>query len=216
MRGFIWMGFLVFFVFCLYFWSQFLIGAPTAREAFYPWLAITLVVASFFILFSIAAFPKIRIDKDSIVLKSGFTRTFFALDEVKIEAGGWVLRLGGWTMGDWCVPFRRKECIDTLEKVVGLYVPKAPRKVSPRFLLYFLPVPILFLFKQFLKYLGVTLNPTVSALLWGVVATFSLAMTTYKSPVEIRIGKLNKAGSSLLFGLFCGIIIFVFMMLATS
>lgn len=101
-------------------------------------------------------------------------------------------------------------------KIVGLYPPKAPRKVSPRFYLYLLPVPILGLFERFMKHLGFMLNPTVWALLWGVVATFSLAMTIYKSPVKIKIGKLNKANSSLLFGLFLGIIIFLFMMLTTS
>lgn len=210
----IWPVFLAGFVFCLYGWFLYLTGAISS--ALYQLLALTLIVAPLFILFSLAAFPKIEIEKDTIILKYGFMRMLFFPDEVQIKAEGWVLRLGGWMMGGWYVPFRREECIEALEKIVGLYPPKAPRKFSPWFYLYLLPVPILYLFQRFLKHLSFILNPTIWALLWGVVVTFSLTMAIYNSPVKIKIRRLDKANSSLLFGLFSGITIFLFMMLTTS
>lgn len=209
----IWPVFLAGFVFCLYGCFLYLTGA--INNALYPLLALMLMVVPLFILSSLAAFPKIKIENDVIILKYGFMRMLFFPDEVQIKADGWVLRLGGWMIGGWYVPFRREECITALEKIVGLYPQKTPRKFSPRFYLYFLPIPILYMFQVLLEQ-SFMLDPTIWALLWGVVVTFSLAMTIYNSPLKIKIWKLNKANSSLLFGLFLGITAFLFMMLTTS
>jgi len=210
----IWPVFLAGFVFCLYGWFLYLTG--TVSIALYQLLALTLIVVPLFILSSLAAFPKIKIENDAIILKYGFIRMLFFPDEVQIKAEGWVLRLGDWMVGGWYVPFRREECIAALEKIVGLYPRKASRKFSQWFYLYFLPVPILYILQRFLKHLSFMLNPTIWALLWGVVVTFSLTMTIYNSPLKIKIWRLNKANSSLLFGLFLGITSFLFMMLTTS
>jgi hypothetical protein len=210
----IWPVFLAGFVFCLYGWFLCLIGAISS--VLYQLLALTLMVVPLFIFCSLAAFPKIEIENDIVILKYGFMRMLFFPDEVQIKAEGWVLRLGDWMMGGWYVPFRREECIEALEKIAGLYPSKVPRKFSPWFYLYFLPVPILYVFQRFLKHLSFMLNPTIWALLWGVVVTFSLTMMIYNSPLQIKIWRLNKFNSSLLFGLFLGITIFLFMMLTTS
>jgi hypothetical protein len=210
----IWPVFLAGFVFCLYGWFLYLSEATSI--ALYQLLALMLIVVPLFILSSLAAFPKIEIENDAVILKYGFMRMLFFPDEVQIKAEGWVLRLGGWMIGGWYVPIRREECIAALEKIVGLYPRKAPRKFSPWFYLYFLPVPILYMLQVFLKHLSFTLDPTIWALLWGVVVTFSLTMTIYNSPLKIKIWRLNKANSSLLFGLLLGITSFLFMMLTTS
>lgn len=105
----IWAMFLAGFVFCLYGWFLYLSGS--LGGALYQLLALTLVVAPLFILFSLAAFPKIEIDRDGVVLKYGFMRMLFAPNEVQIKAEGWILRLGGWMMRGWYVPFKREECV---------------------------------------------------------------------------------------------------------
>jgi hypothetical protein len=210
----IWPVFLAGFIFCLYGCFLYLTGA--INNALYPLLALMLIVVPLFTLFSLAAFPKIKIENDVVILKYGFMRMLFFPDEVQIKAEGRVLRLGNWMTGGWYVPFRREECIAALEKIAGLYPPKAPRKFSPWFYLYFLPIPILYMLQVLLKQLSFTLNPMIWALLWEVVVTFSLTMTIYNSPLKIKIWGLNKASSSLLFGLFLGITAFLFMMLTTS
>jgi len=174
-----------------------------------------LMVVPLFILSSLAAFPKIKIENDVIILKYGFMRMLFFPDEVQIKAKGRVLRLGNWMIGGWYVPLRREKCIAALEKIVGPYPPKASRKFSPWFYLYFLPVPMLYMLQVFLEQ-SFMLDSAIWALLWGVVVTFSLTMTIYNSPLKIKILGLNKAKSSLLFGLFLGITAFLFMMLTTS
>jgi len=213
---FIWVALLIGLVFCLYGWFLYLIGTAPSSDVLYPLLALSLLVGSLFIYGSLATFPTIEIDRDSIVVKYAFTRFFFSFDDVQIKHGGRVLRLGGWTVGGWYIPFRREECVNALEKAAGLYPPKAPRKVSPTFLLYLLALPILTLTQQFLKSMNILLNPMAWSLIWGITAVFSLTMFMYNAPVEMKIGKLDKAGSSILFGISVGIIIFLFMLLATS
>lgn len=213
---FIWVALLIGFVFCVYGWFLYLIGAAPSSDVLYPLLALSLLVVPLFIYGSLATFPTIEIDRDSIVVKYAFTRFFFSLEEVQIKYGGRVLRLGGWTSGGWYIPFKRKECTDALEKLAGLYPLKAPRKISPTFLLYLLALPILTLIQQFLESMTILLNSVVWSLIWGITAVFSLTMFMYKAPVEMKIGKFGKAGSSILFGISVGIIIFLFVLLARN
>lgn len=155
---FIWVAFLIGFVFCLYGWFLYLTGNAPSSDVLYPLLALSLFVMPLFIYGSLATFPTIEIDRDTIVVKYAFIRFFFSFDDVQIRYGGRVLRLGGWTAGGWYIPFRREECVNALEKVAGLYSPKASKKVSPTFLLYLLALPILTLIQQFLKSINILLR----------------------------------------------------------
>ena len=206
----LWAWILAGFVFCLYSWFLYLVGA-LGGVTLYELLALTLIVAPLFILFSVATFPKIKIDRDGVLLRYGFTSMFFPFDEVRIEVRRSVLRLGAGTgLVNWYAPLRRKGCMEVAEKMIGVYPAKVPRGVSSTFYLYLLPVPILFLVEQFLKRWGTVLNPIVWSLLWGIVTASSLMMFTHKAPVKMEIWKLDKAGSSILFGALIGIAIFLF------
>jgi len=181
----------------------------------FPWqlLVLAAIGISFIILFTMAAFPKVVIDKDGVLLKMGFMSLFFTFDEVRVQAEGSVLRLGNWMVGGWYIPFRQKECMKAVEHLMGVYPVKVPKRVSPTFLLYLLPIPILSLIELFLRHLDIMLNPMVQALLWGFTVAFSMTMFAYKSPAKMKMGKLNKVNSSILFGLAIGITVFIIFVL---
>jgi hypothetical protein len=165
----------------------------------------SLPIVGFFALFSMAAFPKIEIDRDGVVLKYGFVRLLFALEDVEIDSKGHVLKLGDGMMTYRLIPFKERECMDLLDRHVGTYQSK------PLFLLYLLPFLILGLFFSFLRYLGGTFAPLFSAILWGAITGISMAIFTYGAPVDMRINNLRRGSSAIVFGLSIGIVIFLLM-----
>ena len=212
MRGFIWVVMLS--VSC--FLGLLYLPSALGSVGEFPWQLLVLagIGISFIILFTMAAFPKVVVDKDGVLLKMGFMSLFFTFDEVRVQAGGSVLRLGNWMVGGWYIPFRRKECMEAVKQLMGVYPAKPPKRFSPTFLLYLLLTPILSLVELFLKHLDIMLNPTVRPLLWGFTVAFSMTMFTYKSPAKMKIGKLDKVNSSILFGLATGIMVFLIFLFA--
>jgi hypothetical protein len=176
------------------------IGDPTI-----PLMIFSLPTVGFFALFSMAAFPKIEMDRDGVVLKYGFVRLLFALEDVEIDPKGHVLKLGGGMWTYRLIPFKERECMDLLDRYIGTYQSK------PLFLLYLLPLLILGLFFSFLRYLGGTFAPLFSAILWGVMTGISMAIFAYGAPVGMRINNLRRGASAIVFGLSIGIVIFFLM-----
>ena len=213
MRGFIWIVMLSAFCFL----GSLYLPSALGSVGEFPWqlLVLAAIGISFIILFTMAAFPKVVVDKDGVLLKMGFMSLFFTFDEVRVQAGGSVLRLGNWMVGGWYIPFRRKECMKAVEQLMGVYLAKPPKRVSPTFLLYLLPIPILSLIELFLRHLDIMLNPMPRSLLWGFTVAFSTTMFAYKSPAKMRMGKLSKVNSSILFGLAIGITVFIIFVLVS-
>jgi len=176
-------------------------GDPTI-----PLMLFTLIIGGAFTLFGMVTFPKIMIDYDSITLKLGFVRRFFAIDDVRIDSKGHILKLGeGLTTAGWFIPFKRKECMDLLDKHVGTYQPK------PLFIIYLLPVTILGLYFRLAQHLFGAAAPLFWAFSWGVTAAISMAIFFYGAPADMRIGRLYRGASATVFGLSIGIIIFFLM-----
>ena len=103
--GFMWLGLLYPFMGLLFGWYLYFADATTA---FNGDLSQQLAVASLigipaFTLLTINQFPKIEIDRDSIIVKWATGRKFFAMEEAKIDTQGRVLRLGG----DYFAPFKK-------------------------------------------------------------------------------------------------------------
>jgi len=206
-QGFIWVLLVgpllgVLFQWYLYFADRAgaFIGDPTI-----PLMIFSLPTVGFFALFSMAAFPKIEMDRDGVVLKYGFVRLLFALEDVEIDPKGHVLKLGGGMWTYRLIPFKERECMDLLDRYIGTYQSK------PLFLLYLLPLLILGLFFSFLRYLGGTFAPLFSAILWGVMTGISMAIFAYGAPVGMRINNLRRGASAIVFGLSIGIVIFFLM-----
>lgn len=207
-QGFIWVVLVYPLTWVLFGWYLYFadragafFGDPTI-----PLMIFTLIIGGAFALFGMVTFPRIMIDRDSITVKLGFVRRFFALEDVRIDFKGHILKLGeGLTTAGWFIPFREKECMDLLDKHVGTY------RSKPLFLIYLLPVTILGFYFRLARHLGGTLAPLFWAFSWGVTAAISMAIFVYGAPADMRIDRLDRGASAMVFGLSIGIIIFFLM-----
>ena len=206
-QGFIWVLFVGPLVWILYEWYLYFsdrVGAFISDPTI-PLAMFTLIIAAGFTLFGLAAFPRIEIDKDSVVVKYAFVRQLFAQEEVRIDSKGHILRLGSWTTGGWYIPFKEEECNNLLNRQVGKY------RSKPLFILFLLPMLTLGFYSALIRSLGGTLDPLLWAILWGAVVAISLTIFAYGVPGEIRISSLDRGASSMVFGLSIGIIVFFLM-----
>lgn len=207
-QGFIWVVLVYPLIWVLFGWylyfadrSGAFFGDPTI-----PLMIFTLIIGGTFALFGMVTFPRIIIDRDSITVKQGFVRRFFVVEDVRVDSKGYILKLGeGFTTAGWFIPFKRKECMDLLDKHVETYQSK------PLFLIYLLPITIIGLYFRLARYFGGALAPLFWAFSWGVTATISMAIFFFGSPADMRIGRLDRGASAMVFGLSIGIIIFFFM-----
>lgn len=178
-----------------------------------PMLPLTVLAVLFAVLCSLATFPKIVIDRDGVLVDKTFLSLYFTVDEVKVRAGGHVLQVGGWLTRDYFVPFKRRQCVEAVVKIMGLHVPKEPRRTPLTFLLYLLALLALFPIEQIMGNFGFTLNPLPQAIMWGAAVFFFMTMFVYKSPARVKVWKLNKAGSSIIFGIWVGVTVFLIILL---
>lgn len=210
-RGPIWGVFSALFVFCLYLWSQYFIGVLN-RGIESRLLAVTAISVLLFVFSSMASFPKIKLEKDGVLLTTGFSSFFFLPNEIKTERDGWVLRLGNWFIGDWIIPFKRKDLVRILG-CIEISPPKIPKKGAPIYTIYLIPPVILYLTSYLLKALNIILNSILWATIWGLVLTVSLTMFTYESPINLKIWRFDKKFSCLILNTLLGISIFLFLAL---
>jgi hypothetical protein len=207
-QGFIWVVLVYPLIWVLFGWYLYFadragafLGDPTI-----PLMIFTLIIGGAFALFGMVTFPRIMIDRDSIIVKQGFVRRFFAVDDVKVDSKGHILKLGeGFMTAGWFIPFKRKECMDILDKHVGTYQPK------PLFLIYLLPVTILGLYFRLAQHLFGAAAPLFWAFSWGITAAISMAIFYYGAPADMRIGRLDRGASAMVFGLSIGLIMFLLM-----
>lgn len=207
-QGFIWVMLVHPLAGILFGWYLYFADRPSAfiGDPTIPLMILTVLIVPVFALFGVVAFPKIKIDRDGVVVKLGFTRLFFALEDVRIDFKGHILKLGeGLTTAGWFIPFREKECMDLLDKHVGTY------RSKPLFLIYLLPVTILGFYFRLARHLDGTLAPLFWAFSWGVTAAISMAIFVYGAPADMRIDRLDRGASAMVFGLSIGIIIFFLM-----
>lgn len=179
----------------------------------WPVLPLTVLAVLFAVLCSLATFPKIVIDRDGVVVNKTFLSLYFTVDEVKVRAGGYVLQLGGWLTRDYFVPFKQRQCVEAVVKIMGLHVPKESRRPPLTFLLYLLALLALFPIEHVMGNFGFTLSPLPRAIMWGAAVFFFMTMFVYKSPARVKVWKLNKVGSSIIFGIWVGVTAFLIMLL---
>jgi hypothetical protein len=207
-QGFIWAMLIHPLTWVLFSW--YLYFADRARAFFgdptIPLMIFTLIIGGAFALFGMAAFPRIMIDRDGVTVKLGFVRRFFAIEDVRIDLKGQILKLGeGLATAGWFIPFKRKECIYLLDKHVKTY------RSKPLFLVYLLPLLIIGFYFRLARYFGGTLAPLFWAFSWGTTTAISMAIFIYGAPADIRISNLGRGASAIVFGLSIGIIIFFLM-----
>lgn len=207
-QGFIWVVLVYPLTGVLFSWYLYFADRPGAfvGDPTIPLMIFTVITVAGFALFAIAAFPTIKIDRDGVAVKLGFTRLYFALEDMRIDPKGHILKLGeGLATAGWFIPFKRKECIDLLDKHVGTY------RSKPLFLIYLLPVTIIGFYFRLLRHLGGGLAPLFWAFSWGVTAAISMAIFVYGTPLDVRISRLDRGASAMVFGLSIGVIIFLLM-----
>jgi len=178
-----------------------------------PLLPFTVLAVLFAVFCSLVTFPKIVIDRDGVLVNKTFLSIYFTVDEVQVKAGGYVLKLGSWHTRDYFVPFKRRKCVEAVVKIMGLHVPKEPRRAPLTFWLYLLALLALFPIEHIIGNFGFTLSPLPRAIMWGATTFFFMTMFVYKSPARVKMLKLNKAGSSIIFGIWVGVTAFLIMLL---
>jgi len=179
-------------------------GDPTV-----PLMIFTVIIGAPFALFGMAAFPKIEIDRDGSEVKSGFIRRSLALEEIRMDTRGHVLKLGeGLATAGWFIPFKEKECVALLNKHVRSY------RSKPFFLAYLLPLSALGSYYEIIAHLGGTLSPLYWAFSWGTTAAISMSIFFYGIPADIQLGSLGRGASAMIFGLSVGITISFLMFLS--
>lgn len=134
LRFLIWILFLPVLGFLLYSWITYFEDIVN-RGYFYPLLGITLTIGVFSLLFSFAAFPRVRIDGDGVHIRT-FHSMYFSRDEAKVKADGWILRLGGWIFGGRYIPFKRRECAEWIEGRWVVPTAKPPKRILMGVYLY--------------------------------------------------------------------------------
>lgn len=176
-----------------------------------PLITLSLVLIPAFALITVNQFPRIELDRDSIVVKWATGRRFFIMEEAKIDARGHILRLGERRMPfGWFIPFKEDECFNLLSKKVEAY------RSKPLYLAFALPPTFLTLLFAFARRLEGFFPAELWAVFWGVTVAISLAMIVYSFPAEIHLGKMNRGVSALIYGLFVGVIIAISIFLSLT
>lgn len=118
--------------------------------------------------------------------------------------------------GGWYIPFKRRECVGWIEGKGAAPTAKPPRRIPMGVCLYPLIPFVLYLVGTFLRHSGLVIDPMLWAVVWGITTAFSIGMTTHKAPYRFRIWKPGARGSSALFGVSTGTLIFLFMSLTAN
>ncbi len=164
-------------------------------------IILSLIIIPPFMLISINQFPKIGVDRDSIIVKWVTGSKLFIMEEAKIDARGHLLRLGGVLPFGWFIPFKDEECFSLLNKKTQTYHSK------PLYLTFALPPTCLALLSTFVGRVGGFFPPELWAIWWGATATVSLAMIAYSFPAEIHLGNLNRGKSAVIYGSLAGFVV---------
>jgi len=202
--GFIWLLLIYPILSLVFTWAQFLLGDPLAfgNNMLASVSILSFVGISAFILFTLATFPIIEIDRDGLNIKWGFNQKYFTLEEASIDYEGHVLKMGGGlsTFG-WYIPIKEKDTMNLLDRQVKDYNSK------PLFLLFLIPQMIFGIVFIGTKAPYGLFSPIYWAILWGVTTSISMTLFTYSSKIELRISKLGRGISSIILGILAGAII---------
>ena len=202
--GFMWLVLVYPFMGLLFGWYLYFTdtATPFNSNVALQLATLSLIGIPAFVLFSINQFPKIKIDRDSIVVEWATGHRFFIFEEAKIDVRGHILRLGGNLMAfGHFIPFKEKECINLLSKQVKAY------RSKPLYIAYAFPPFLLTVLFAYARRLEGLFPPELWAILWGVTTALSMAMIVYSFPVEIRLGNMRRGVSAMVCGVFVGITI---------
>jgi hypothetical protein len=166
-----------------------------------PLITFSMILIPAFVLFSLNQFPKIEIDRDSIVVKWATGRRFFIFEEAKMDVRGHILRLGGNLAFGHFIPFKEKECVSLLSKKVEAY------RSKPLYIAYMIPPLFLIVLFASARRLEGVFPPELWAILFGATTAISLAMFAYSFPADIRLGNLRRGVSVVIRSVFVGVII---------
>jgi hypothetical protein len=134
--GFMWLLLVYPFLGLLFGWYLYFTDPTVAfkGDLTIPLITFSLIMIPAFALFSINQFPKIEIDRDSIIVKWATGRRFFIFEEAKMDVRGHILRLGGDLMAfGHFIPFKEKECMNMLSTKVKAY------RSKPLYIAYMIP-----------------------------------------------------------------------------
>jgi hypothetical protein len=204
--GFIWLVSVYLFLGLVFGWYLYFTEPTvmTKGNLATPLITLSVILIPAFGLIAINQFPVIEIDQESIVVKWATGRRFFSMEEVKMDVRGHILRLGERRMPfGWFIPFKEDECFNLLNKHVETYRSKA------LYLTFALPPTFLTFLFAFASRLEGVFPPDLWAVFWGVTIAISSAMFAYSFPAEIHLGKMNRGISSIIYGVFVGVIIAV-------
>lgn len=202
--GFMWLLLVYPFLGLLFGWYLYFTDPLVASrgDLAIPLTTFSVVMVPAFVLFTINQFPKIEIDRDSIVVKWATGRRFFIFEEAKMDVRGHILRLCGDLMAfGHFIPFKEKECISLLSKQVKTY------RSKPLYIAYMIPPLFLIVLFALAPRLAGLFPPELWAILWGVTTALSMAMFAYSFPVEMRLGNLQRGVSVVIYSVFFGVII---------
>ena len=167
-----------------------------------PFLLLSVIVISGFLLFTFATFPIIEIESDGVSLKWGFNQRYFDLDEVSLDSEGHVIRLGnGWNTFGWYIPFKGEELLNLLGREVKEFCSK------PFFLLFLIPQIVTFFVLIGTRAVYGLLTPELLALFFGITTGISITLFTFTSGGLFQIGKMQRGNSSIFLGFITGVII---------
>ena len=202
--GFMWLLFVYPFLGLLFGWYLYFTDLTVASKGDLAMQLITLsmIMVPAFVLFSLNQFPKIEIDRDSIVVKWVTGRRFFIFEEAKMDVRGHILRLGGDLMAfGHFIPFKEKECMSLLSKQATAY------RSKPLYITYMIPPLVLTVLFALAPRLEGLFPPELWAILFGATTAISLAMFAYSFPAEMSLGNLRRGVSVMIYSVFIGVII---------
>lgn len=204
--GFMWLLLVYPFLGLLFGWYLYFTDPTVAfkGDLTIPLITFSLIMIPAFALFSINQFPKIEIDRDSIIVKWATGRRFFIFEEAKMDVRGRILRLGGDLMAfGHFIPFKEKECMNMLSTKVKAY------RSKPLYIAYMIPPLFLTVLFALARRLEGLFPPELWTILWGVTTAVSIAMFAYSFPAEIRLGNMQRGVSAMIYSAFGGVIIAV-------
>lgn len=208
--SFIWLLLVYPFLGILFGWYLFFSGSTLAfgTDLMFQFILLSFIGLSVFVLFTLAAFPIIEIDRDGITVKWGLSKKYFSLDEASIDFEGHMIKLGeGRNTFGWYIPFKEQKIMNILERQVKEFSSK------PFFLFFLIPQTFFGILFIGTKAPYEMLTPELWAILWGITTTISITVFTYSSKLELTIGRIRRGLSAGLLGFLTGVIIALIILL---
>lgn len=193
--GFIWLVLLYPFLGLIFGWYLYFTDPLIAiHNSAVSLITLSIILVPAFVLLGINQFPKIGVDRDGISVRWATGRSFFIMEEAKMDTRSHIIRLGGRLLPfGWFIPFKQEECFNLLSKRAETY------RSKPLYVAFALPPTLLTILFVFAGRLEGFFPPELWAVFWGITMAISLAMMAYGFPAEIRLGNLDRGISVMIY-----------------